>query len=684
MKLLSGFSLYSNQFIALIEKKRTHSLRNWPLLLSQVIIPVIFITLTILTVTVFASSNELPQLDLAIETYGQSVTTAEFNLTAHSNNSMESRIFKNYQQEFNSFNSKRFKLEVIGSSMQQHYISLSKQFPSRVNKMYLFGTTISDAKATVWFNNRGFHTLPISLSLLHNAILRTVSGRNVNINVSNKPLPFKAKSRLFFMTSQNQLGFHLSFNISFSLAFAAAFFVILPVEERRTKSKLLQFASGINKFLYWFSGFLWDFFQFTVVALCMTFTIAIFQENGYSTFHELARIFFVFLVFGFAVLPLIYISTLMFKDSASGFMKLSITFIFFGAAIFMIVFTMNLEALNLFNAASTLTKYLLVFPHFNVAEAIKNIHVINGMARACQVTCKLSGACKNVEELCKIKPECCSEFSEMFDIIKFVRLETITGFYYFEWKSPGILRNIVYLVVFGSVAFFLLFLMEFGAFKKGKNFLKMVCQPITKVMIKKRKIISLGEKEDFDFDVQAEKNKINAMELNNLTNYSLVTRNLTRYYNKLRAVDSLCIAVKQSECFGLLGVNGAGKTSTFKMLTGDLNISEGEAWVRGISLKTNMKKVHKYIGYCPQFDALIDELTGRETLRFFGLARGIPKVWLLEVIVKISTDFNLTNHLDKQVKKYSGGNKRKLSTAVALLGNSVIIYLDEPTTGENF
>lgn len=117
------------------------------------------------------------------------------------------------------------------------------------------------------------------------------------------------------------------------------------------------------------------------------------------------------------------------------------------------------------------------------------------------------------------------------------------------------------------------------------------------------------------------------------------------------------------------------------MLTGDIKISHGEAWVQGISLKSNMKEVHKHIGYCPQFDALIDDLTGRETLRLFALSRGIPRFKLQDVIDKLSSDFNFAKHLDKQVKAYSGGNKRKLSTAVALLGNPVIIYLDEPTTG---
>ncbi len=117
------------------------------------------------------------------------------------------------------------------------------------------------------------------------------------------------------------------------------------------------------------------------------------------------------------------------------------------------------------------------------------------------------------------------------------------------------------------------------------------------------------------------------------------------------------------------------------MLTGDIKISNGEAFVNGLSLKMNMKEVHKITGYCPQFDALIDDLTGRETLTLFALSRGIPQAKLNDVIHRLAGDFNFTKHLDKKVKAYSGGNKRKLSTAVALLGNPVIIYLDEPTTG---
>lgn len=192
----------------------------------------------------------------------------------------------------------------------------------------------------------------------------------------------------------------------------------------------------------------------------------------------------------------------------------------------------------------------------------------------------------------------------------------------------------------------------------------------------------LTESTQTDVDVKDEKERINEMESSEYPTYNLVMKNMSRYYKDFLAVNQLCVGIEHSECFGLLGINGAGKTSTFKMLTGDIKISHGEAFIQGISLKTNMKEVHKRIGYCPQFDALIDDLTGRETLRLFALSRGIPKFKLREVIDKLSSDLNFAIHLDKQVRAYSGGNKRKLSTAVALLGNPVIVYLDEPTTGE--
>jgi ATP-binding cassette, subfamily A (ABC1), member 3 len=100
------------------------------------------------------------------------------------------------------------------------------------------------------------------------------------------------------------------------------------------------------------------------------------------------------------------------------------------------------------------------------------------------------------------------------------------------------------------------------------------------------------------------------------------------------------------------------------MLTGDEAISSGEAWVEGWSIKKDMNKVHQRIGYCPQFDALLEDMTGRETLRIFSLLKGVPKDEINKVSMDLANGLNFAKHLDKRIKSYSGGNKRKLSTAL--------------------
>lgn len=188
---------------------------------------------------------------------------------------------------------------------------------------------------------------------------------------------------------------------------------------------------------------------------------------------------------------------------------------------------------------------------------------------------------------------------------------------------------------------------------------------------------------DEDGDVAKEKQLIRSKPFAELTDYSVVLKDVTKCYKKFFAVKGICLGAKRNECFGLLGVNGAGKTTTFKMMTGDLSISYGDVLVNGISIRKHKKFVHKLVGYCPQFDALLEDLTGRETLKIYCLLRGIPSSKTGIVAEELAYELDFHNHLDKKVKEMSGGNKRKLSTAIALIGDPPLIYLDEPTTGNS-
>nr|KAG5700800.1 hypothetical protein BaRGS_035003 [Batillaria attramentaria] len=237
----------------------------------------------------------------------------------------------------------------------------------------------------------------------------------------------------------------------------------------------------------------------------------------------------------------------------------------------------------------------------------------------------------------------------------------------FAWKIVG--RNLFSLFMLGFFFFFLNLLMEYNFFCKwrfgvsGAKY-KSHDEEDTDVARERRRVLSGGADNDI-------------MRLQNLTKVYWAPGKK----GKMTAVDHLCVGVPAGQCFGLLGVNGAGKTTTFKMLTGDVPVTSGDAFVNGHSIQSDIVKVRQFMGYCPQFDALDPLLTGRETLQFYARIRGIPWRDVKSVADWAIERLGLTMYADKISSSYSGGNKRKLSTAIALIGNPPIIFLDEPTTG---
>lgn len=128
----------------------------------------------------------------------------------------------------------------------------------------------------------------------------------------------------------NNMGFQLAFNVGFAMAFVAAFYAIFYIKERVSRSKLLQFVSGVNIATYWITSFIWDYFTFTLTALLSLGTIAAFQETGWSNFTELGRCLLVLLCFIWAVIPFTYLFSKLFTVPATGFTRLSIIYIFTG------------------------------------------------------------------------------------------------------------------------------------------------------------------------------------------------------------------------------------------------------------------------------------------------------------------------------------------------------------------
>lgn len=131
----------------------------------------------------------------------------------------------------------------------------------------------------------------------------------------------------------------------------------------------------------------------------------------------------------------------------------------------------------------------------------------------------------------------------------------------------------------------------------------------------------------------------------------------------------------------MLGVNGAGKTTTFNMLTGHVVPTDGDASICNYSVLTQMIASRRHLGYCPQFDATQANMTGREHLLFYAQLRGVPKQQQKQLVDSLIIQLGLKQHADRTAGTYSGGNRRKLSVGIALVGNPPVVLLDEPSTG---
>jgi ABC-2 type transport system ATP-binding protein len=163
--------------------------------------------------------------------------------------------------------------------------------------------------------------------------------------------------------------------------------------------------------------------------------------------------------------------------------------------------------------------------------------------------------------------------------------------------------------------------------------------------------------------------------------YIIETERLTRDYKSTRAVDALDLAIYPGELFGLVGPDGAGKTTTLRLLAGLLNISDGSATIAGFDLKSQPEAIKALIGYMAQQFSLYAELTVLENLKFFAEIYDVPKEELAERTAHLLKFAGLTEFTDRRAAHLSGGMQKKLALACTLIHRPDILLLDEPTTG---
>lgn len=158
----------------------------------------------------------------------------------------------------------------------------------------------------------------------------------------------------------------------------------------------------------------------------------------------------------------------------------------------------------------------------------------------------------------------------------------------------------------------------------------------------------------------------------------LKLKNITKYYDKLLAVDNLSFDLKKGEIFGLLGVNGAGKTTTFRMIMGLMDPSSGEITLDG--KKIDYKKTDE-IGFLTEERSLLTKLTVKEQAIFYGRLKSMDEETILERLDSLLKKFEIIDYKNKKIKELSKGNQQKIQFILAIINKPKLLILDEPFSG---
>ncbi|XP_023814646.1 ATP-binding cassette sub-family A member 2 isoform X3 [Oryzias latipes] len=537
--------------------------------------------------------------------------------------------------EYLLFTSDRLRLHrygglTVGNIQKSVPASFGRKIPPMVRKIAV------RRSAQALYNNKGYHSMPTYLNVLNNAILRAnlpPSKGNpaaYGITLTNHPMNRTSASlSLDYLLQGTDVV--IAIFIIVAMSFVPASFVVFLVAEKSTKAKHLQFVSGCDPVIYWLANYIWDMLNYLVPATCCIIILFVFDLPAYTSPTNFPAVLSLFLLYGWSITPIMYPASFWFEVPSTAYVFLIVINLFIGITATVATFLLQLfeHDKDLKKVNSYLKSCFLIFPNYNLGHGLMEMaynEYIN-------------------EYYAKIG---------QFDKMKSP----------FEWDI--VTRGLVAMTIEGFVGFLITILCQYNFLRKPPR-VPVSCQPI----------------DDDDVDVACERQRVLRGDADS---DMLKIENMTKVYKsrkmgRIQAVDRLCLGVRPGECFGLLGVNGAGKTTTFKMLTGDECTTGGEAFINGHSILKDLLRVQQSIGYCPQFDALFDDMTAREHLQLYTRLRGVPWKDQAKVVEWALEKLELSKYADRPAGTYSGGNKRKLSTAIALIGFPPLIFLDEPTTG---
>jgi len=474
----------------------------------------------------------------------------------------------------------------------------------------------------IHYNYTGVHATAIYARLINSAIAAAYD-EDVSITAYIEQMPI---TKYMVTTSQSFDAFPVIMMITMGFSFLPAAFIVFVVREKETKAKHIQSVSGVSYFAYWTSTWLFDILCYQIPCWFCILIIYLYDVKVLVDVDSFGYTIILFLLYGGAVSAFTYVTSFLFqRHSKAQEVTIILNFVF-GVIVLIVDIILKFITESTRKVEEVLIFFFRLVPAFAFSNALTNLAYLEFYGQIYGRELKRN---------------------ELF----------VTGWsmiYLGSWCAIGILLCVI--LEYTSRTTFVANLIGFFSSTK----------------------IPEVTSDDKDVDVLEEETRV----LSGDRSDSICLQNIKKKYpgGKI-AVRDISLGIPNGECFGLLGINGAGKSTTMGILTGEFLATSGSAFLGGYNIRENPDIVRRLVGYCPQFDALFDLLTGREHLKLYARIKGVPESSIAALVDAKISEMDLTQYADRSANSYSGGNKRKLSVAMAMIGNPQIVFLDEPSTG---
>ncbi|KAH6929439.1 hypothetical protein HPB50_000256 [Hyalomma asiaticum] len=607
-------------------------------------------------------------------------------------------------------------IDISANHTNSHLLDYAYENPRAYNYLLLFGAVLKEnSTATLWFNGQCPHAAPLIVNLYHSALLRSITKQpkarfllynhpysndtladhrssDDNGDSEKQDLQVMVQSKLFFAglpLSADTLLIEVLMGIftPLALCFHAASFVVYPIAERCSKFKHLQTMTGVSDAVYWLSNFIFDTLLATSCAVIFVPTIC-FSHRYIQRAEYIAVLALLFVAHGLSMVPFCYLASTLFSD---GSFALSIMVIFFffigllGALETVIIhFTQTVaEARLLSLVPQALDVLLRSVPTFTLMRGISQLQRLQRENEICLASEEvLAIACKNVvlERTVSLK-HCCSVLPSrsVNDTMEDTRRVMVEPY---ELSGPAMIE--VFVMLAEAVI-----LLAFVAIMDATAYVR-IRRKLQATLQRNKGGGSAQECQEgprlakfpLDSDVGHEAEMVQKLGSGPMPpEFALVVSKITKSFGLCRGVDNVSFILKTGQCFGIIGVTGAGKTELMQLLTGLSECSSGDVYLGSLSLSRTPREYASKIGYCPDALGLPDHLTGREIIELFCVLRGFRHDDTAAMVKNLLRIMELSTVANEITGNYTPGDKRKLCIALAIAGLPSVILLDEPSTG---